>query len=325
MLSTSTLCMAVALLAQVPATSAPAPRAVPANPRIEHCIVTLFEEVQVPASVPGKIVGIPVKEGGTVNANSIVAQLDDREVVLKKKVTEIEYQVSKKQAEQDVKVKVADASMKVAGQELEQGKRLALKSAISESEIRRLELAFDRARYEYDAAKVENEIQQEVVTARLAQIESADHEISLRRIMSPPEKPDAVAAESASRRQVVWIVEKLLKHVGEWVSPGDPVLTLVEMDQVKVEGFLNSTQYSPAEIFGKPVTVEVTLERGRKMQFQGTIGYVSTKVDASGEYRVWAAVENQLINGHYQLRSGLKAAMTVHVTGAPAGAARSAP
>lgn len=312
MLSSSLLCIAVAL-AQAPA---PGPRAVTGNPRLEHCIVTLFEEVQVPAQVPGKILAIPVREGGTVKAGELIAQLDAREVMLKKEVTKIEYAVAKKQAAQDVKVKVADASMKVAAQELEQGRRLATKTppAISESELRRLELAFDRARYEYDAAKVENEIQQEVVLAREAQLESADHEIFLRRIESPPEKPSQVGAVAAPR-QAVWIVEKVLKHVGEWVSPGDPVMTLVEMDLVKVEGFLNATQYSPAEVIGKPVTVEVVLERGRRETFKGTIGYVSTKVDAAGEYRVWAAVENRPINGHYQLRSGLKASMTVHITG----------
>jgi len=318
MVYSSLLCLAAALLAQAPA-AGPGARPAVGNPRLEHCIVTLFEEVQVPASVPGKIIAIPVREGGTVKAGTLVAQLDAREVTLKKKVTEIEYQVAQKQAAQDVKVKVAEASMKVAAQELDQGKRLASKTppAISDSEMRRLELAYDRARYEHEAAKVENEIQQEVVKAREAQIESADHEIFMRRIESPAEKPSQILSgtPAAAPRQAVWIVEKLLKHVGEWVSPGDPVLTLVEMDQVKVESFLNATQYSPVEVFGKPVRVEVLLERGRKEVFSGVIGYVSTKVDASGEYRVWAAVENTPVNGNYLLRSGLKATMTIDVTG----------
>jgi hypothetical protein len=105
----------------------------------------------------------------------------------------------------------------------------------------------------------------------------------------------------------------LYKHVGDWVAIGDPVLRMVRMDKLRVEGFVNASKYNPADIQGHAVSVRVELERGRVEEFRGKIVFVSPLVEGAGDYRVFAEVENRMDNNHFVLRPGLNAEMTIHV------------
>jgi macrolide-specific efflux system membrane fusion protein len=108
---------------------------------------------------------------------------------------------------------------------------------------------------------------------------------------------------------------------GEWVEPGNEVLRLVRLDRLRIEGFLNASDFSPSEVSNRPVRVTVELARGRKETFQGKIVFVNPLVQAGGVYRVWAEVVNRMENNQWLLRPGLLAEMTIDVGAA---AARSA-
>lgn len=271
------------------------PRALPDTAVIPRCIVTLINEVQLPAKVAAQLVDLGVIEGAMVTKGQLIGKQDDNEVKFKRDVSAIEREISKKQSENDVKVKAAKAAWDLAKAELEQGQTLALKNSIAPSELRRLQFANEKAQYEYEAAGVEQTIQKTVVTARDAQLASADDEIQRRQILSP----------------INGVVEKISKRVGEWLNPGEVVMTLVELEQVRVEGYLNSNQFAPFEIIGKPVLVDVEMARGRIEKFDGVIGYTSARDDAAGEYRVWATIKNRQENGQWIVRAGQRAKMTV--------------
>jgi hypothetical protein len=60
------------------------------------------------------------------------------------------------------------------------------------------------------------------------------------------------------------------------------------------------------------VTIQVQLERGRVERFNTKIGYVSPDVEANGEFRVWAEIDNRASQGGYYLvRPGETATMTL--------------
>ena len=114
------------------------------------------------------------------------------------------------------------------------------------------------------------------------------------------------------------VVVQRYRHTGEWIRSGEPVMHIVDMDNLRVEGFVDAGQLSPEDILGKPVTIEVELTRGRMAKYQATLNYVSPIVEASGDYRVWAEVTNkfhQLDNGQkfWELRPGLPAEMVIHL------------
>ena len=121
-------------------------------------------------------------------------------------------------------------------------------------------------------------------------------EIALRRIVSPLDG----------------IVVKVHKHVGEWLQPGDPVVEILRIDRLWVEGYVNAADFNPGEIEGRDVIVDAEMARGRKMRFKGQVVFVKPVVEG-GDYLVQAEVENRQENGHWLLRPGLNAAMTIQL------------
>jgi hypothetical protein len=78
------------------------------------------------------------------------------------------------------------------------------------------------------------------------------------------------------------------------------VLHVVQLDRLKVEGYVDIAEYSPGQVLNRPVTVEAILQ-GRKVQFNGQITYASALVEginsAKSSYRVKAEVENRREDG----------------------------
>ena len=112
----------------------------------------------------------------------------------------------------------------------------------------------------------------------------------------------------------------------EWVSPGDSILRLVRLDTLKVEGLVNASQYSPAELDGCEVTVDVPVSRGRVVQATGRVVFVDPilmrGVDGHVQ-KVRAEIANRQENGHWLLEPKREAAMTIHLgTGGVAAASR---
>jgi hypothetical protein len=105
----------------------------------------------------------------------------------------------------------------------------------------------------------------------------------------------------------------MYRRSGEWVSPGDPILRVVFMNKLRVEGFVDADKYTPDEIMGKSVEVTAFLPHDRVERFPAVITYVSPLVEASGEFRVWCDVENRQHNGHWILRPGMSAEMAIRL------------
>ncbi|MGC3967454.1 MAG: HlyD family secretion protein [Pirellulales bacterium] len=98
---------------------------------------------------------------------------------------------------------------------------------------------------------------------------------------------------------------------GEWVEPGKPVVRLVRLDRLRVEGFVRYDQQSPGSLHGKTVRAEIASAGGVRHSFSGRVTFVSPIVQPGGEYRIWAEVENRRENEHWLLRPGLEAELTI--------------
>jgi hypothetical protein len=108
-------------------------------------------------------------------------------------------------------------------------------------------------------------------------------------------------------------VNKVYRHVGEWVSPGDAVMQIVRVDRLRVSGNLDANEWGPDDVEGRKVTVEVTLPHGRVEKVTGKVVYVSPVIEA-GQLPITAEIESPLDHGRPVVRAGLKASMIVHVT-----------
>jgi multidrug efflux pump subunit AcrA (membrane-fusion protein) len=101
--------------------------------------------------------------------------------------------------------------------------------------------------------------------------------------------------------------------VGEWVQAGEPVLHVVQVNRLRVQGNLKISDYAPKEVMDRPVTVKVVFARGRTETFNGKIVFVDPVVEAEGDYVVRALVNNREENGQWLLRPGMDAEMTIQL------------
>lgn len=286
----STLTLAAPPQPAVTASPAPKPTT------LQHCVVTLIDQVQVPAREAGVLTAIAVQEGMQVKTGDLLAQLDDVEAKAKLKVAELEHRVAQEQAESDVRVQAMQAESEVTETEFLRGSDLQnpASSDDSQMQLRRLLLAPERAKLQTDVARLDLRIAQLSSQVRAAQVDAAEQSVARRRIVTPLDG----------------VVVQLYRHAGEWVNPGEPILHVVRMDRLRVEGFLRADLYSPDEVLGREVDVAVTLPRGRVEHVPSKITFASPLVETSGQYRVWAEFDNRFLNGHWLFRPGLRADMT---------------
>jgi hypothetical protein len=95
------------------------------------------------------------------------------------------------------------------------------------------------------------------------------------------------------------------------VKRGSPIADIIDLKRLAVEGFANIQEYSPAELAGRPMQVEVHLPRGRTVRVDGKVTYVSPEVEAAGDFLIRAEIENQQAQGVWLLRPGLRATLTI--------------
>ncbi len=266
---------------------------------LPNCLLSLDAEVLMPAQEAGVLTKIPVREGQQVSKGDLLAQIDDTLPRLQQNVAINKLKAALREAEDDVSVRYSTAAAKVAEadylQAMEANKKV--QGVVPQAEVRRLllkqremELSIEKSQKERDVAGLQAKVNEAELAAAAANLER-------RRLVAPL---DAVVIE-------------LSHHEGEWVQPGDPVMRLVRVDLLRVEGFLNVKNYRPSQIQGRPVEVVVSLARGKQETFPGKIVYVKPLIEAGGEFLIRAEVQNRQENGFWILSPGLKAEMTIQL------------
>ncbi len=272
-------------------------------PVVTHCLVSLIDEAQVPAQEAGVMISVLAHEGQVVAKGDLLAQIDDAQVQFEKRKAVAEQQTAAEKAKNDIDVRYAKAAADVAYVEWQKSEEANIKvpGSVVEVERNRLKLTYRRAELQIEQAQLELKLSGMAVEEKSAEVGAADEAIRRRQIRAP----------------LAGVVVQVVPHVGEWVKPGDPVLRIVHMDRLRVEGFFKSAQYGPEQINGRPVTVSVELpNQAQPLLFTGRIAFVSPTAEAGGEYRIWAEVQNRLVPGRtdaWQLPPGVTATMRIEM------------
>jgi multidrug efflux pump subunit AcrA (membrane-fusion protein) len=275
-------------------------------------MVKLQDDIKLAAKEPGVIVHLAVEEGSQVRAGEEIGKIDDSEPQMQKQAADYAYRGAKKRAEDNVEIRFQKAAADVAAEE-HQGYLDANRQspgAISESDIRRAKLEHTKSLLGIEKTIHDQELAKYEMWTKLTEYKAAELAIKRRKIIAPFDGE----------------VVTILRHQDEWVSPGDPILRLVRLDTMDVEGAVDQKLYDPHEVRDCDVTIEVEMARGRKETLQGRIKAVSPLLDHRGMYFVRAEVANPQENGRWLLRDGLRATMTIHLgTGGADTAAASRP
>jgi multidrug resistance efflux pump len=272
---------------------------------LADCIVSAKDHIQLPAQTAGVISqlvsedGLTVEEGFVVSAGQLLGTLDNEDAAARREAAALDYEVSlKEHLKAKSNVEAAVATEDVAKAEVIESHDINARSpkAIPDTQVRRQELTVTRSAAEKEVAQFDVQVAGTTTALRQAQVTVADINLKKHLLVSPLDG----------------ILVQLYRKSGEWVSPGDPVARIVRMDKLRVEGFVDASRYLPEDIEGREVTVIIRRPNREAEEFKSTISFASPIVEASGDYRVWAEVDNRVSKGkHWVLMPGMEAEMQI--------------
>lgn len=273
---------------------------------LERCLVSVVAEAKVPAREAAVLVELPVREGMLVAKGDVIGRLADDQPRMERKRAAAEHEQALAKAASDVDERYAEAAEGAAGKAYDKAEQSHknVQGAVTEVERDRLRLEWQKTQLQIEQAQLERKLSKLTADAKQVEVEAADNAIERRLIRSP----------------IDGVVVDVAKHEGEWMQPGDTLAHVVRTDKLRVEGYVKIREARPAAVENRPVTVVVELDGGRRETFQGRIAFVKPVVE-SGDYRVFAEVENRRDGGEWLLPAGQTAVMTIHLddTAAPAG------
>jgi multidrug resistance efflux pump len=291
--------MATAVLAAQPSG---APRATTREAvTLPHCVVSLIDQVELPAQLSGVLVEVTAQKGMQVRKDQLLGRIDDTMAQVRLKSAQAKLAVTQKKAEDDSPVKLAKKVAELYKSEYEESVAINKRSSnsIAETQLRRQFVTWEKGTLE--SATEELKLQVAGLEEKVAQVEvlNVQTELKQREIHSPFDG----------------VVVELLRQQSEWVRDGDPLLRVVSMDRLRVEGFLSADDYAPELVLGARATVKVRIADREPATLACKIDFVSPLVEASGDYRVFAEIQNAPGRGGYPwlVRPGSDVEMTIEL------------
>ena len=273
---------------------------------IQNALITLVEEVEIPAREIGVLREVNVRPGQRVSEGEILAQLDDVDARLTADQTAIELKSARELAANDVQIRAARKSHEVSVAELKRSlEAVEINSkAISKTELDRLRLTAESAELSIEQAQVAQR------TAQLdADLKESVHTQGQRKI-----------ERHQIRSSLDGVVVQIAKHRGEWVEPGTTVFHILRLDTLRCEGRLKISQIRPG-MKGQPVKIQINAGGKTRTEVIGHITNVEPRVNPIKEdVLVWA----EFTNPDFAILPGMKAQMELATPEEVAAASRKA-
>lgn len=271
----------------------------PNDVAVDHCLVSLIDQVNVPAQETGMLVTIPAYRGRIVADGDLLAQIDDRTAAKQAEIAKFRHDKATTEAANDIDVRYATKAAEVALKEhevFEQSNKES-RGTISKIQLDKAWLAYQRAVLQIEQAAMNQKIAGLAASESRAEMEGAQMVMDRCRTESP----------------INGVVVQVYRQEGEWVRPGDPLMRIIGLQWLKVEGTLDANQHDPAQLILRPVTVTVRTPSGMQ-QFSGWVNFVSPEIDATGAFDISAVVENRETDkGFWALEPGKIASIAIHV------------
>jgi macrolide-specific efflux system membrane fusion protein len=265
----------------------------PEKLQVDSVLLASIEEVEVPAQEAGLLAKLIVAEGDLVKKEDLLAQIDDTDAKLDHERAGIELDNAKRNAENDVRVRVSRAASQVAEAELQRAldARKRYPKSVSETEVDRLKLGAEHAELQVEQAEFEFETAQLALKLNENELRRATRQVERRKIVAP----------LAGR------IVQVYRREGEWVEPGQSVVRVLRVDRLKAIGFLKARQ-TPDDITGRPVTLTLRGAGDEADVYRGKVTFVQPEVNpVNGQFDFWAEIENT----DFALRPGLRATMII--------------
>ncbi|HBN79050.1 efflux RND transporter periplasmic adaptor subunit [Rubinisphaera italica] len=251
---------------------------------VDNCSIAPLNSAKIASDRPGVLELISVEEGDEVDAKQQIARLRDD-------VATAAVEISRKQTENDIEIRLAQKTSEVAAAELEQAVQANSDpnlQVVTRYEIRRLKLSAEQTQL---------------------QIEQAEHDFAVKKL-------ELIESEERLKEHQILtpisgMVVRRFKTSGEAVQQGTEIAEVVNFQILKVEGFINVAD-SWEICQGDPVVVRLESpnlsSKIRDMTFNGNIRFIDGAVTPVTEkIRIWAEVRNE---GN-KLKPGLRATLEI--------------
>lgn len=252
---------------------------------VKNARVMLMDRVTLASPRAGVLAFVEPQEGHLVEAKQIVASLDAS-------VAKVNLAVARLKATSTVERRFAKNLLDLSQIEYDKAKQannsVGGSGVFTDIDLQRLKLNVDKATLQLEQADSDARINALTVDQLTAELNAY-----------------AVVSSFAGR------VTRVHRSKGETVALGDPILEIVALDRVRIEGFVG-IQDGLRIRAGSPVVVRLDLPdvelAEEKIELTGKLVFVDVGVEpVSGQIRVWAEVENP----NEILRAGLPAKMTI--------------
>jgi multidrug efflux pump subunit AcrA (membrane-fusion protein) len=241
---------------------------------------------------------------------------------------EFELEAAKRLAEHEAPIRFAQQSLEIANAHLRRAlkSRKTLAASVSENELENLQLQVNKSTYESEQAEYQLGIARLTERIKRSEIESFDLSIFQSELTVQQAEEDAqIAAITKRVRQndlaiverdldrrkitapIAGMVVQIHHRRGEWVQPGEKVLSILRLDRLRAEGFVPVKELEH-DLMDAPVRVKVTLPGKPESEYLGRVVFVSPLIDTvNSQVRVWADFDNPKL----ELRPGLRAEMSI--------------
>lgn len=250
---------------------------------VGDCRVKLIHEAILACERSGIVTALTVQEGDVVRAGQRIVQLKDE--VLRAQWATLVHQSESP----DSRAKLQDAQLAeefaVGRYQIAVAARERNPDAVSRAEILELRIAAERAA---------TAIQQMTLELDLLKLKKQELEAEIRSY--------GVTAPFAGT------ITRVMKHPGEAVQLGDPVVELVDASRLKVEGYVSVSEARTLKL-GQAVSVVEEVEGISpvpEVRLLGKLVFVDIGIEpVSQRVRIWADVDNS----KFLLRPGMLARM----------------
>lgn len=275
--------------------------------RSNNGVVKTIQNIRVPAIGEGQIVEMLAVEGNNVQQGDLLAVLDDTQVKLALSLRQAEEREAELNAANDVNLRDAENTERSAKAEAEAYKDLRRQGAVPYWEMEKKVLEADRATLRIEVAQLQADVAKVQYDAKRFERQLAEFELTRRQVLAPFDG----------------FIENRIAQLGEWVQPGTPIVQLVQLDKVRVEGDIDSLRFPGQILKGTPAKVhvyarsikpsnELDPDTSAAVTINGRIGFVSSEIDINHCYRIWVEIENQRIGDDWLLKPGMEAVIDVY-------------
>ncbi len=245
---------------------------------ISPVLLKVIEEVEVPALQEGPVTQIHVAEGEVVQIGQPLVQIDDQRAMFRSKQAELEHKIATKKGTDQSELELAETEARVAASSLQRAldSRKKFRDTPSQAEVDDIELRVAQAKQHLDQAKHLQQLAELAKELSQSNLALATFELERHKIKSP----------------IQGAIIEIIARRGEWVRPGEPLVRVMRIDRLRVEGFIKRAAITPG-LLDRQITIMIEGSEGERGKHPGKIVFISPEVDPNdGTQRIVAEVDN---------------------------------